>query len=51
MSLGAGARKIGRAIQAAVGHGGGTLYLLQVKIKFRLKFFNQGWFPVSFVSN
>ena len=28
MSLGAGARKIGRAIQAAVGHGGGTLYLL-----------------------
>ena len=24
--------------------------MLQVKIKFRLKFFNQGWFSISFVS-
>ena len=24
--------------------------MLQVKIKFRLKFFNPGWFSISFVS-
>ena len=27
-----------------------SMYLLQVKIKFRIKFFNLGWFSISFVS-
>ena len=26
------------------------VYMLQVKIIFRLKFFKLGWFPISFVS-
>ena len=26
------------------------IYMLQVKIKFSLKFFNLGWFSISFVS-
>ena len=27
-----------------------SMYLLQVKIKLRIKFFNLGWFSISFVS-
>ena len=29
---------------------GGNVYTLQVKIKFKLKLFNLGWFSISFVS-
>ena len=27
-----------------------SMYVLQVKIKFRIKLFNLGWFSISFVS-